>query len=312
MALRDQLPSFAITILSTVATASANGGHGETFVPLSANGAAVPLLLDESEKTTVTRYWTVAAKTAIYTQADFSDVADELEVSRIGIDVSYTTMASSGVWTYALGLEESEYETASGDFGETSELGLSATFLRPGERWSWFVNACANLGVDEESDLGDGAYFEAGTGVAYSFGPDLQLGLGLAGRSELEDDPSVVPFPIVEWKLSENGRIGTVKSSDPSLGYTYSFDEHLDGYVQLHMHQRQFRLDENLLADAAFVDEERGLRIGALYRPSVAVKVEAFAGVTERTLSVDVDGSEVADEDVEATPFFGLSLTLAL
>ncbi|MCK6446007.1 MAG: DUF6268 family outer membrane beta-barrel protein [Planctomycetes bacterium] len=319
--------SASIPVLLTLATtASAGGGHVksdgaspaplESELSLDSDSALALIGTDEAvaPRTRVVqqpKLWNVTVKATSYASADFADIDDELEVSRLGVDVGHTLLGQGGVWSLRIGGEQSKYETSNAVFDDADEFGFGATYFRPGSSWSWFATLNANSGTSEGADFGESFYFEGGAGFVYAFSKDLQLGLGIVGRNELEDDVSFSPIPMIEWAITEHGHIGTVRSSDPSLGFTYNFTDHCDGYIQLQMQQRQYRVDDDVLAHAAFIDEETGVRIGGIYRSDAGLQAELFLGATDRRLSIDVDGDEIADEDIDTAGFVGASLSFA-
>jgi len=253
--------------------------------------------------------WEVEAQAVGYSKADFSDVDGDLAVSRFGAELVYSTPALGGLWKIKFDVEESKYDSSNGIFDDATEVGVGASYFRRGKEWSWFATLNVNDGTGDGSNFGDGTYLEGGGGVSYAVSPTLKLGLGLIGRTQLEDDIVALPIPIIDWEINEHSRLGITRSSDPSIGYTYTVNDSFDCYVQVQRQQRQYRIDDKVLDKAAFVDEETGLRTGVIYRDPSGFRGEIFAGAAQRKLSIDVDGSEVSDEDVDFAGFIGLALT---
>lgn len=254
--------------------------------------------------------WTVTLKATSYAESDFDDVNAELEVTRVGADVRYKMPVDSGVWNFRFGVEDSQYDVGSfGSFDDGTEVGFGGTYIHPGPEWSWFATLNLNEGTGDGADFADGTYFEGGGGFTYAVNEKLKLGLALLGRTQLEEDAEVFPFPIIEWEISDRSRIGFVRSSDPSLGWTYKVNDELDYYVQVQQAQRQYRLDEDVLDDAAFVDEEIGLRTGVIYRDPSGFTGEVYLGAAQRTLFLDVNDDEVLEEDIETAAFFGVAVS---
>jgi len=243
-----------------------------------------------------------------YQESDFEDTNDELEVSRVAVHGTYIMPVESGVWRFRAVVEESSYETkVGGTFDDAFEIGAGATYYQPGPEWSWYATLNLNEGLGDGADFGDGTYFEGGGGVSYNVQDNLRIGLALVGRTQLEEDVEVAPFPIIEWEINDRSRIGFLQSSDPALGYTYELTDQYEWYIAVQRMQRQYRLDEDVLPDAAFVDEETGIRTGFVYRDGDAITVEAFVGAAQRTLLLDRDGEERGETDIETAPFFGIT-----
>lgn len=269
----------------------------------AAQSSAAPI---PAEKTSA---WGADFKTAFYSNEPFSDIGENLSLSRVGVDLLYSTDALGGLWNFRLGLEESDYRSSDSTFTNAKEAALGATFTRQNERWSWFATLNLNEGDGDRADFGDGTYFEGGGGIGYAFGDTLVLGLGVIGRTQLEEDPALYPMPLVEWTLSERARIGTVHSSDPSFGFTYQVSPQLDAYLDLVYQQRQYRVAPGVMAHAAFVDEEQGLRTGLIYHLRSDLRAELYVGEANRRLLLSVDGNQVANEHVDTALAFGLGFT---
>ncbi len=253
--------------------------------------------------------WGADVKAALYSNTHFSDINENLTLSRFGVDLLYSTDAIGGLWNFRLGLEESDYSSSDSTFTNAKEAALGATYTRQGERWSWFATLNLNEGDGDRVDFGEGTYFEGGAGIGYAFSDKLMLGVGVIGRTQLEDNSVFYPMPIIEWTISERCRIGTVRSSDPSFGFTYQASPQLDLYLDLVYQQRQYRVDPGVMANAAFVDEEKGLRTGLIYHLRHDLRAELYVGEADRRLLLSADGSQIADEHVDTAFAFGFGFT---
>lgn len=254
--------------------------------------------------------WSVSLGTPTYQQADFTDINGHMKVTRAGLDLSYTKLAG-GAWTFQAGIEQSRYSgrvsgVASTDSAsDARDISVGATYFKGGNPWSWYLTANTHDSVAEDADSGTGGYSEFGGGLLRAVSDKLVLGLAVAGRVEIEKDTSYAVVPYIEYNINDHSRIGSVRSTDPSIGYTYVISNNYEFYVVAHGAQRQYRLDKN----TAVVDLEDGLRIGTTYHNQSGLTLEAFIGSVKRTLEYDRNGARLVDTDLDSTTFAGLGVS---
>jgi len=260
--------------------------------------------------------WSVGVDLTGAEETDFDDIPGDLSTGRTRLRLDRRLGDQEHRWIFRAAYEGSSYDFGDGQFGgsdqfDTNELALGGVYAAtPEDGHTWFVVVNALSGTDDEASFGDGGYGRFGGGVAFKVNPKLRLGFAVVATTLLEEDPDVTAAPLVDWRINEKHRIGFVRSADPSIGYTYLWNDPLDLYVSLNRDLRQFRIDEDTLDDAAFVDDERSLRVGLIWTPNPTFRGELFVGAAQRTLELDVDDDEVASEDLDAGGIGGISATI--
>jgi hypothetical protein len=169
----------------------------------------------------------------------------------------------------------------------------------------------------EGSAVFDDAFTGGGLiGFTYLASKDLTVGLALGLLSQIEDDPAIMPVPIVRWHFAEpltlkvgisplGGRTGL----GPEL--IWHVAEQIDVGAGLQYQRRRFRLDDSeALATRDGVGEDTSLPIYArlTWRPIPAAAIEVFGGVVtagEVTLADD-RGHNHVDNDYDATGTLGM------
>ncbi len=263
--------------------------------------------------------WSLVGGASAYGKADLDSPGD-LGLSRWSTGIERKVRREGGkVVRYGFRHEESNYDFGGGatigvpdPFDDTKEDAVTATFGSFEEERKWFVSLAVISGREQGVSFSDSLYGKVGGGMLWKVQDDLDLGIGLFVRTQLEDGIRVFPFPLVEWRATDDLRIGVVRSSDPGFGLTYRISERVDGYASLAFDHRQFRLDDQpLLSDVATVDEERGLRAGLLWRGD-KLDAEIFAGIVQREITIDANDKEAGDDDIDATGMVGFSLRFEL
>ncbi len=271
---------------------------------LCASCASVP---SQQPERPAPRRRAVALDAREFERVDLDDVGGEDAVSRYAarFERKWILGERSG-WKLRVRQEESEYDFRGDAFGgldgldDMSETTVGVSYWSAGRNGrSYFALVNASSGVADGADFDDGVFFKTFGGVLWQASETVQWGIGLVGRTELEDDPSVFAFPLIEWRIDERSKIGFVQSSDPGLGFTRKLEEALDLYVGLQFSQRQYRLDDDDVDDGAFVDEEQSVRVGLIWDEGAGLNADVFTGFGKRELFLDVDDDEVADDETE-------------
>ena len=260
--------------------------------------------------------WSVGLDVSGAEETDFQDIPGDLSTGRTKVRFDRRLGDEEHRWIFRAAYEGSSYDFGDGTLGgsdqfDTNELALGGVYAAtPEDGHAWFVVLNALSGTDDEASFSDGGYGRVGGGVAFKVNPKLRLGFAVVATTLLEEDPDVIAAPLVDWRINEKNRIGFVRSADPSIGYTYLWNDALDLYVSLNRDLRQFRIDEDTLDNAAIVDDERSLRVGLIWTPNTTFTGELFVGAAQRTLELDVDDDEVQSEDLDAGGMGGISATI--
>lgn len=314
--------SLQLTALTDPSTPRIAPAEAPRRAPASSPSVSLiePEPLSLQDRNSEARLWRAGANYRGFAESDLDDTDAELSVDRFGFYVSRAVpLDEKRSLQFTFDQEFSDYDFDGGvlgladPFDDVSKSEISAVYRsQESEKWGWFAALTLAVGVDDDADYDDGIYSKFGGAFLYALSETLSIGLGVFVRTELEDDASGFALPLIEWEFSERGRLGVVRSSDPGLGVTYDWTEELDAYVAASFDQRQYRIDDSAaLSDAAFVDEETNLRVGAIYRNEKGFTAEAFTGVGFRTLTIDVDDSELGDDDVDPALTFGVAIGYA-
>ena len=183
--------------------------------------------------------------------------------------------------------------------------------------WSWI--AAAFIGADNENDADfDDSLTGGGALLAYyEFNDRLTLGLGLRVKSNLDDNLSILPFPIIDWEFAENWSVTTVPPDGFSVGpgVSLQWDAREDLTLALAF---QYQSDETRLADnapAGFEERIDGLgefrqgraALVAAYEFSENLNFTAHVGLTlagEIEISDD-QGDKLEESDFDTSLVFG-------
>lgn len=101
---------------------------------------------------------------------------------------------------------------------EVHHLGLSTPFLFLfAGGWSLLASPSVDLFLEEGAELGDATAYGAVVAVSKRFGARLRLGLGVSAFERL-GEPGIVPFPVIDWRITERLRLTNPLSAGPTGG----------------------------------------------------------------------------------------------
>lgn len=172
----------------------------------------------------------------------------------------------------------------------------------------------------------DGTSFEDGTsygligGVGWQVSPTLFIGPGIGIASSLveDDDPSVFPFIVLDWKIAEQWTLSTgsgfAASRGPGLRLAYAPSESWEFGIEARLEEFEFKLDEgSTFSDGVGRDSSTPILVTGRYQPRENVTISGFVGASvggSLTL-FDETGEEVYEEDYETAPLLGIAATIA-
>jgi hypothetical protein len=253
-----------------------------------------------------------------------------------GIDLGVTIPATDRLsfnLDIATGITEYAFSGATGLLPgdqEPWDTVLSHSFGFSG-RYSFDKQNSMFVGLRVASDGDPDAEFEdtltggVFAGYTRSVSENLTLGVGLTAQTRLEDDPLIIPFPVILWKppIDPERRWSISLGSSPggpsnvafaAVGYQAS--EQLSFFAGLGGAGigGDFRLaDDAGVPGGVGRDVGFPLVAGLDWRPRQGVRVGAYAGVSfERELELlDASGTTVSKRDVDPTPVVGLTASFS-
>ena len=213
------------------------------------------------------------------------------------------------------------------DFSGTSGFGALAPWQRIREvrvslpiryfasrEWTLFAIPSLRYQAERGASLSDGETGGMLAGAIYRFSDTFSIGPGLGVFSEIEDDTSVFPILLIDWKLSDTLSLetggGLAASRGPGLQLTWKPANGWRLAFGARYEKTRFRLDDSGPAPGG-VGQDKAVPLYALaeYSWSEAVKLSFIAGaeVGGNLRLEDRNGTLVSDSDHETAPFLGLT-----
>ena len=170
------------------------------------------------------------------------------------------------------------------------------------------VSPIIQFAAEDGADWGNAAQWGGIGAVRYSFSPELTLGAGLLGLTQLEGNALFIPIPLIDWKIDQNWRVSNLRVPEANpfaaLELVYDTQEALEFAAGGGWETRRFRLDDG------GVGQDRGavfygrvtVRIAEQFRIDGLVGVTAF----NQLKAIDAGGTTTASRTGDSGLVLGI------
>ena len=186
-----------------------------------------------------------------------------------------------------------------------------------GPDWQVFVIPSLRYTAESGADFGSAATGGGFAGFAYRFSDRLTLGPGIGAVTQIEDDASIFPVLIVNWKITDRLSLQTGRGLGATLGpgltLNWQASAGWDVFFGGRYESLRFRLDDKGFASGG-VGEDNSFPLvgGATYRFGRKGDVSLVGGLKlGGELRVeDEKGNPIIDETYDSALFLGLTFRL--
>jgi len=196
-------------------------------------------------------------------------------------------------------------------------LRLSAPIrVNKGQNWSFFVVPTLRITGEKGADISDSLTGGGFAGFAYRFNERLSIGPGIGVITQIEDDASIFPVLVINWKITdtislETGR-GLGATLGPGISLIWQISEKYHFTLGGRYEKLRFRLDDSSETENG-VGQDKSFPIfaGITHNFSPKARISLIGGIeTAGELQLeDQDGNVLEQEDYETAPFLGLSFS---
>jgi hypothetical protein len=184
-----------------------------------------------------------------------------------------------------------------------------------GNDWTFFGIPSVRFVGEDGAKVGDAIAWGGLAGFSYRFNDQLTLGPGIGYVAQIEDDPSIFPVILVDWKLAGDLSLSTGPtvgaSLGPGLALNWQFADRWELSVGGRYEKLRFRLDENSTASPGGVGEDRTIPVFAAisYQASENWRLAILGGVGfgNKLELADGDGDTILERNSDPTPFVGVN-----
>lgn len=187
-----------------------------------------------------------------------------------------------------------------------------------GSGWQMLLTPRVEWAMENGADQGEALSWGMTGGVFKSFGPNKRFGFGVAGFSSIDDDTSLFPFVIVDWRFNDKWRmfnpLGLGPAGPAGVELAYRINNQLELGAGASWRNSRFRLASNNARAANGIGEVSSVPVflHLAWKPTPMVGIDAYAGMAmagKLTLKNQA-GNEIASDDLGNAPVIGISATL--
>jgi hypothetical protein len=187
----------------------------------------------------------------------------------------------------------------------------------PDDEWTVKWTFAASVGLEQEAELSESLTFGGNVAVRWRRSEDFAWVLGLTATTQLEEDPEVLPFLGVDWRINE--RL-TLETLGPAWELRYAESENLNLFARAEYRNRQYRMDElGPLPEGAFHDREFLITGGVEWDPGLggdwfrAGRVRLYGGFAPwHEIDFRANDALAGDTSVDPGLVMGISAWMAL
>ncbi len=182
------------------------------------------------------------------------------------------------------------------------------------EKWTLFVIPSLRFTAESGANLGDGVQFGGFAGASYRVSDRLTIGPGIGVVTQIEDNASVFPVLLINWKITDSLSLETGRGLGASLGPGLFLKWEASDKWRFSLGGRyeklRFRLDKDGVAPDG-VGEDRSFPIlaGVTYRFTPKIQASLIGGVElgGKLKLDDENGNEVIEESYDTAGFAGFT-----
>jgi len=266
--------------------------------------------------------WTLQAAAVHQFEADFDkggDVSVNRAFASLGVGRQVTERLRIGI-DFGYGEDSYDFSGTTGfgaldPWGDIREMRISLPVRYFASReWMLFAIPSLRYQAEQGASLDDGRSGGLLAGAIYRFSDTFSIGPGLGVFSEIEDDTSVFPILLIDWKLSDTLSLetggGLAASRGPGLQLTWQPLSRWRFALGGRYEKTRFRLDDKGAAPGG-VGEDEAIPLYALaeYSWSDDLKLSLIGGaeVGGNLRLEDKSGNLVSESDMGTAPFLGLT-----
>lgn len=185
------------------------------------------------------------------------------------------------------------------------------------EQWSVTAGPVIDFSGERGADIGDSIQWGGVGAVRYAFDREHVLGLGVLVLTQFEDDPLILPMPLVDWSLGDGWSISNVRGPEANpftgLELVKSLEAGWEVAAGAAYVTRRFRLSNSGPVPGGIGgDSDVPLFARLTCRPHPAFRVDLVAGVSvlNRVILDDASGNRITASDADPAPLLGLFASL--
>ena len=149
--------------------------------------------------------------------------------------------------------------------------------LTPSRSWSLIESALVQHAGADGARSGDATLWGGSVAAAYQYAANLKIGLGFEVLQRMNASALFVPFPIIDWRISDRWSLLSVDGETGRL--SFAFTRTLSGFGQLEFQSQDIRLGRSASIPSGIMRYEAyPLSLGIQWKPRPRLTASLSAG----------------------------------
>ena len=230
--------------------------------------------------------------------------------------------------TVAMGYEYDWYHWSgvselgvSDPFGSVNLFGLQARgSFKVADEWTASLAGIFAIAGESDADTGDSLYGGGIGSIAWTPTANMMLGIGVLGVTQIENDPIIIPIPVLHWHFAEDWLLSTIRRppASPFVGVDVAWEPEgskMDVAFGIGWQLRRFRLGTNsnpTINNGVGEDQSWAAFVTVGYDFTPTCRVDMLVGTTfYEQLQVETsNGSNARSTTVDPNALLGAFLTV--
>ena len=183
------------------------------------------------------------------------------------------------------------------------------------DKWELFALPSVRTSGESGADFNDTITAGALLGASYKYSDTLTIGPGVGYIGQLEDNASIFPILIIDWKFHDNFSLTTGPvvgaSLGPGLAIKWQIKDDLRFTFGVRSERHRFRLDNSIAGGEQAIGEDSSIPIFGILtwqaNENIQTSLTAGIGFANELLLDDSSGSRIRKTDSDPAPFIGVN-----
>jgi hypothetical protein len=207
-------------------------------------------------------------------------------------------------------------------FGSVNLFGLQTRgSFKVADAWTASLGGIFAIAGESDADAGDSLYGGGIGSIAWTPTANMMLGLGVLGVTQIENDPIIIPIPVLHWHFADDWLLSTIRRppASPFVGVDVAWEPEgskVDVAFGLGWQLRRFRLGTNndpTINNGVGEDQSWAAFVSVGYDFTPTCRLDMLVGTTfyEQLQIQASNGSNTRSTTVDPNALLGVFVTIS-
>lgn len=207
-------------------------------------------------------------------------------------------------------------------FGSVNLFGLQARgSFKVADGWTASLGGIFAIAGESDADAGDSLYGGGIGSIAWTPTANMMLGIGVLGVTQIENDPIIIPIPVLHWHFADDWLLSTIRRppASPFVGVDVAWEPEgskADVAFGIGWQLRRFRLGTNndpTIDNGVGEDQSWAAFVTVGYDFAPSCRVDMLVGTTfYEQLQIEAsNGSNARSTTVDPNALLGVFVTIS-